>query len=76
MLVRSASHGRRNAQAHTASAVNLNAFDNRFFSTCCKALESVTMLRPRFGSTSMSNDNCRFSASWRNGAPRCREGWM
>ena len=38
------------------SAVNLNAFDSRFFSTCCRRLESVTMLRPRFGSSSMSND--------------------
>src|SRR5258705_12233328 len=51
------------------SAVNLNAFDNRFFSTCYRRLESVTILRPRFGSTSMSNDNCRFSASCRNGRP-------
>ena len=29
------------------SAVNLKAFDSRFFSTCCSRLESVTMLRPR-----------------------------
>ena len=28
-------------------SVNLKAFDSRFFSTCCRRLESVVMLRPR-----------------------------
>ena len=27
-------------------SVNLNAFDSRFFSTCCRRFESVMMLRP------------------------------
>ena len=31
-------------------SVNLNAFDSRFLSTCCKRFESVTRLRVRFGS--------------------------
>ena len=48
-------------------SVNLKALDNRFFSTCCRRLESVTMLRPRLGSSSSSNDSCAPSASWRNG---------
>ena len=48
-------------------AVNLKALDSRFLSTCCSRLESVTMLRPRSGSSSTSNASCRFSASWRNG---------
>ena len=47
----------------------MNAFDSRFFSTCCRRLESVTMLRPRVGSISTLNDSWRFSASCRNGRP-------
>src|SRR5215472_6871228 len=31
-------------------SVNLNAFDSRFLSTCCRRLESVVMLRSSFGS--------------------------
>ena len=31
-------------------AVNLNAFDSRFLSTCCRRLESVVTVRPRLGS--------------------------
>ncbi len=48
-------------------AVNLKAFDSRFLSTCCRRLESVIMLRSRFGSTCTSKDRRRLSASWRNG---------
>ena len=51
------------------SAVNLKAFDSRFFSTCCRRFESVTMLRARLGSTSMLKESLRFSASCRNGRP-------
>ena len=32
-------------------SVNLNAFDSRFFSTCCRRFASVTMLRPSVGSS-------------------------
>ena len=46
-------------------SVNLKAFDSRFFSTCCKRLESVVMVR-QIGSISTSNE-LRLSASWRNG---------
>src|ERR1700757_1414703 len=48
-------------------AVNLNALDRRFLSTCCSRLISVVMLRPRLGSTCTSNDSWRVSAPWRNG---------
>ena len=51
------------------SAVNLKALDSRFFSTCCKRLELVTMLRVRLGSSSMANESWRLSASCRNGRP-------
>ena len=43
--------------------VNLNAFDNRFFSTCCRRLESVRILRPRRESTCTSNERPLRSAS-------------
>ena len=50
------------------SAVNLNALDSRFFSTCCRRFESVMMLRSRFGRDARSRTaGLRFSASWRNG---------
>ena len=48
-------------------SVNLKAFESRFFSTCCRRLESVTMLRPSVGSSWTSKARPRFSASWRNG---------
>jgi hypothetical protein len=48
-------------------AVNLNAFDSRFLSTCCSRLESVVMMRPRLESRLTSNASCRVSASWRKG---------
>src|SRR5947209_5195960 len=48
-------------------AVNLNAFDSRFLSTCCSRFESVVMLRPRLGSRLISNDSRLLSASFRNG---------
>jgi hypothetical protein len=41
--------------------------ESRFFSTCCRRLESVTRLRSRFGSVKTSKPSRRFSASWRNG---------
>ena len=40
-------------------SVNLKAFDSRFFSTCCRRFESVTMLRPRLGSSCTSKDRRR-----------------
>ena len=39
-------------------AVNLKAFDSRFFRTCCRRLESVVMLRPSSVSSVTSNDSC------------------
>ena len=56
-------------------SVNLKAFDSRFFSTCCRRLQSVVMLRS-VGSTCTSNDRPRLSASWRNGrvTVSCRLG--
>ncbi len=48
-------------------SVNLNAFESRFLSTCCRRLESVTRLRARCESVSTSNVSLRFSASWRKG---------
>ena len=41
---------RRTLSRTPPCAVNLKAFDSRFFSTCCRRLESVMMLRPRLGS--------------------------
>ena len=40
-------------------AVNLNAFESRFLSTCCRRLVLVVMVRPRFGSTCTSNESWR-----------------
>ena len=48
-------------------SVNLKALESRFFNTCCRRLESVTMLRSRWGSSSTSKESWRRSASWRNG---------
>ena len=48
-------------------SVNLNAFESRFFSTCCKRFESVTRLRVSAGSVVTSKSSRRFSASCRNG---------
>ena len=36
---------RRHARRTPPCSVNLKALDSRFFSTCCRRLESVTMLR-------------------------------
>ena len=44
-------------------AVNLKAFESRFFSTCCSRLASVTRLRPSRESTCTSKDRPRLSAS-------------
>ena len=47
-------------------AVNLNALESRFFSTCSTRFESVNRLPPaRRGSTCTSNHSPRLSASWR-----------
>ena len=56
-------------------SVNLKALDSRFFSTCCRRLVSVVMLRSA-GSTCTLNDRPRLSASWRNGrvTVSCRFG--
>ena len=40
--------------ARRPASVNLNALDSRFFSTCCRRLESVTRLRARCGSVCTS----------------------
>ena len=45
----------RTAGATPPCSVNLNAFDSRFLSTCCRRLESVTRLRAGCGSISTSN---------------------
>ena len=48
-------------------SVNLKALESRFFSTCCRRLESVTMVWVRSGSIATSKDSRRLSASWRKG---------
>ena len=48
-------------------SVNLNAFDSRFFRTCCRRFESVVMLRQAADRAGPRTTGCRFSASWRNG---------
>ena len=48
-------------------SVNLKALDSRFFSTCCRRLESVTRLRVRCGSVCTSKAQppvFRFVAEW------------
>ena len=50
-------------------SVNLKALDSRFFSTCCRRFESVTMPRVRWGSVCTSKLSRRFSASCRKGLP-------
>ena len=50
-------------QAHAPCEVNLNAFESRFFNTCCSRFESVRTLRPRLASTCISNERPRLSAS-------------
>ena len=39
--------GGRDVQCTPPCSVNLKAFDNKFFSTCCRRFESVKMLQPR-----------------------------
>ena len=57
-------------------SVNLKALESRFLRTCCRRLESVTMLRLRWESSSTLNDRWRRSASCRKGrATPSRSGW-
>jgi len=56
-------------------AVNFSALDSRFFRICCRRLESVTMLRLRWGSIWTSNDRSATRPGGGTVAPRSRARW-
>ena len=53
-------------------SVNLKAFDSRFFSTCCRRLESVMMLRPRPDRARASKTACGSPPRGGTAARPCR----